>query len=193
MFHEPRQVFIFTMTLIHDIYLLFFSLVLNANTTKILITYHTTQQTVSERLKQGLLDQNLACYLLNESTPHSSSARANAVQWCDIFVIVISRSYQRTHFCMEALNYAKDLRKPMIAILAESTFQPYGALGVISASAIQSIVLSDDNSFGHAVSTIANSARTQKTAKANTVNVVDPSEVKMIYQYCYLKTLTYFI
>jgi hypothetical protein len=82
---------------------------------------------------------------------------------------------------VEALNYAKDMRKPIIAILAESTFRPYGALGAISASAMRSIVLTDDSSFGHAVSAIANSARTQVETKANAMNVTDPSQVKIIY------------
>ncbi len=159
-----------------------FHLVSSANITKILIASHSTQQTIGERLKQGLLDQNLSCYLLNESTPHSLTVRANAIQWCDVFIVVISRLYQRTSFCMEALNYAKDMRKPIIAILAERTFRPYGALGAISASAIQSIVLSDDNSFVHAVSDIANSARTQVIKKINTEeNVTDPSQVKLLY------------
>ena len=179
MFHKLRQVCEITIIFIHNTCL--FSLVSNSNTTKILIASHTTQQTISERLKQGLLDQNLACYLLNEYTPHSLSARANAVQWCDIFVVVICRLYQRTSFCMEALNYAKDMRKPIIAILAESTFRPYGALGAISASAMRSIVLTDDSSFGHVVSAIANSVRTQVATKANAINVTDPSQVKIIY------------
>ncbi len=131
-------------------------------------------------MRQGLLDQCLSCYLLNESTPHSLNARANAIQWCDVFVVVISRLYQRTAFCMEALNYAKDMRKPIIAVLAEPTFRPYGALGAILASAIRSIVLSDNSSFVHVISEITNSARTHGIKNANTVNVKYPSEVKMI-------------
>jgi len=83
---------------------------------------------------------------------------------------------------MEALNYAKDMNKPIIAILAERTFRPYGALGAISASAIRSIVLTDDNSFVHAVSDIANSARTQMIEKKNIEkNGIDPSQVKLLY------------
>jgi len=83
---------------------------------------------------------------------------------------------------MEALNYARDMDKTIIAILAERTFRPYGALGAISASAIRSIVLTDDNSFVHAVSDIANSARTQMIEKTNIEkNVTDPSQVKLLY------------
>ena len=118
--------------------------------------------------------------MLNESIPRSLSVRANAIQWCDVFVVVISRLYQRTSFCMEALNYAKDLRKPIIVVLAESTFRPYGALGAISASAIRSVVLSDDSSFVHVVSEITNSARSQVIKKVDTVNMKDPSTVRMI-------------
>jgi hypothetical protein len=164
--------------------LLFFHLVSSANTTKILIASHSTQQTISERLKQELLNQHLSCYLLNESTPHALHARANAIQWCDVFVVLISRLYQRTSFCMEALNYAKDMHKPIISILAERTFQPYGALGAISTSAIRSLVLSDDTTFVHVASNIASSVRTQVTKKTNDVNVTDPSQVKTLYYDC---------
>ncbi len=173
---------VFGLTLIFHLRLLFFfQVVSNANPARILIASHSTQQTISERLRQGILDQHLLCYLLNESTPHSLHTRANAIQWCDVFVVVISRLYQRTSFCMEALNYAKDMHKPIISILAERTFQSYGALGVISASAIRSIILSDDSSFVHVASDIANSVHTQMTKKTNAVNVTDPSQVKILY------------
>ncbi|UJR23954.1 hypothetical protein I4U23_026922 [Adineta vaga] len=149
----------------------------NSNTTKILIANHTTQQTISERLKQGLIDQSLQCYLLNEITPKSLDVRAKTIQWCDVFIVIISRLYQRTVFCMEALNYAKDQRKPIIAVLAEPTFRPYGALGAIVATAIHSTILSEDSSFVHIVSEITNCARTQIKPKANNVNVKDPSQI----------------
>ncbi|CAF1121320.1 unnamed protein product [Adineta steineri] len=149
----------------------------NTNTIQILIASHTSQQTISERLKQGLLNQSLSCDILNESKPHSLNARANAIQWCDVFVVVISRLYQRTSFCMEAINYAKDKRKPIIAVFAEPNFRPYGALGAILASAIRSIVLTDDSSFAHAISEIRKSTRTKVEKTTNTVNVKDPSEM----------------
>jgi hypothetical protein len=82
---------------------------------------------------------------------------------------------------MEALNYAKDMHKSIISVLAESNFQPYGALGAISASAIRSIVLHADSSFTHVVSDIAHSARTQATKETSVVNVIDPSQVKIRY------------
>ncbi|CAF1651887.1 unnamed protein product, partial [Adineta ricciae] len=145
----------------------------NNDTTKILIAHHTTQQNISERLKQGLIDQSLQCYLINENTPNSLDIRAKLVQWCDVFVVIISRLYQRTPFCMETLHYAKDVRKSVIAVLAEPNFCPYGALGAISASAIRSIVLSDDQSLIHAVSEITTSARTQIKKKPNTINIKD--------------------
>jgi hypothetical protein len=161
---------------------IFFSrLVPSTNTSKILIVSHTTQQKISERLRQGLLNQNLSCYLLNESTPHSLTVRANVIQWCDVFVVIISRLFQRTPFCMEALNYAKDMHTPIIAIYADRTFRPYGALGAITASAIRSIVLNDDNSFPHAVSDIANTAHAQTKKETDGANIIDESQVKILY------------
>ncbi|CAF4173901.1 unnamed protein product [Rotaria sp. Silwood2] len=54
---------------------------------------------------------------------------------------------------METINYTKDVHKPIIAILAESNFQPYGALGAISASAVRSIILADDDISGDVIET----------------------------------------
>ena len=77
---------------------------------------------------------------------------------------------------METINYAKDVRKPIITILAESNFQPYGALGAISVSAIRLIVLENDsiseNFITELLSTIANQ-RSTKSSK----NIVDPAKV----------------
>ena len=50
---------------------------------------------------------------------------------------------------MEALNYAKDIRKPTVSILAEPTFQPYGALGAIAASSLNCILIDDDKNNTH--------------------------------------------
>jgi hypothetical protein len=82
---------------------------------------------------------------------------------------------------MEAINYAKDRRKPIITIFVEATFRPYGALGAITASAIKSIVLKDDGAFVHAVSEITYTARTQIIKSTNTVNAKEPLQVKMVY------------
>ncbi len=134
-------------------------------------------------MRQGLLNQNLSCYLLNEITPHSLTVRANAIQWCDVFVVIISRLYQRTPFCMEALNYAKDMHKPIVAIYADHTFRPYSALGAITASAIRSIILNDDSSFPHAVSDTTNTAHAQAKDTTDRANIIDESQVKMWYFY----------
>lgn len=82
---------------------------------------------------------------------------------------------------MEALIYAKDMRKPVVAIFAERTFRPYGALGAITASATRSIVLKDDSSLAHAASDIAIIAHAQATKKTDTVNITDPLQVTILY------------
>lgn len=157
----------------------YYFLVSVENKTKILIASHSTQQTISERLQQGLLEQGVFCYLLNENTPHSLSARANAIQWCDVFIVISSRLYQRTYFCMEALKYAKDRQKTIVAILGERSFRPYGALGCISASALRSIVINDDTGFEHVMSQIINSACTDLTKVRDDSRFMHPSQVKI--------------
>jgi hypothetical protein len=143
----------------------------------VLITCHNSQQNIAEQLRKDLNNKNFTCYIVNETTPQSIIARANLIRWCDVFIVIISRMYQQTFFCMETINYAKDLRKPIIAILAESDFQPYGALGAISASAVRSIVLGNDGVSEKVVAQVFNIISTQKNKKKNVKNVVDSATV----------------
>lgn len=107
----------------------------------ILISCHSEQEKIAETLIQSLgQGDQFLCHLITERTPQSLSARANRVRWSDIFIVLISRAYQRTPFCMETIHYAKDVSKLVIAILVQTTFQPYGALGAIAASAVGSFV-----------------------------------------------------
>ncbi len=144
----------------------------------VLITCHSHQQNIAEQLRQSLTNKNFTCYISNETTPQSIVARANLVRWCDVFIVIISRMYQRTFFCMEMINYAKDVRRPIIAIMAESIFQPYGALGAISASAVRSIALGNDGISENVVTQLSNIIPSQKGKKRNAKNVVDPATVR---------------
>lgn len=71
--------------------------------------------------------------------------RATIIQSCDVFIALISRPYHRTFACMEALSYAKDLRKPILCISLDPYFRPYGSLGALCAMSIQSLVLDRSN------------------------------------------------
>jgi hypothetical protein len=125
------------------------------NLVHILLASHSSLRSVSEQIRQDLQKDGFSCHVIDESTPRSLSNRAELIQWCGLFVVMINRDYQRTFSCMETLNYAKDIRKPIVSILAEATFRPYGALGAISGSAIQSIVMKEESSVSRALSKIA--------------------------------------
>jgi len=143
----------------------------------VVITCHSSQQNIAERLRTSLTNKNFTIYIVNETTPQSIVARANLIRWCDVFIVIISRMYQRTLLCMETINYAKDLHKPIITILGESNYQPYGALGAISASAVGSIVLGNDGVSENVVAQLSNIISMQKNKKKNSKNVVDPATV----------------
>ena len=137
----------------------------------VLISCHTDQANIREQLPRAFA-------VIDESTPDSLSARANLVRWCDVFVVIISRAYQRTPFCMETINYAKDVRKPVIAVLAEPEFQPYGALGAICASAIRYLVLDRDGISQNVVAELSNAISAQQSKKKSTKGVIDPAQVR---------------
>jgi hypothetical protein len=85
--------------------------------------------------------------------------------------------YQQTPFCMETINYAKDVRRPIVAIFAESNFQPHGALGAISASAVRSIALENDGISEKVIAQLTNVISSQKNKKRDAKNVLDPEKV----------------
>ena len=75
----------------------------------VLITCHTDQQSIAEQLQKCFTNKQHICFILTNTTPESIIARANLIRWCDVFIVIISRKYQQTHFCMETINYAKDV------------------------------------------------------------------------------------
>lgn len=77
---------------------------------------------------------------------------------------------------METINYAKDFRKPIVALLTELNFQPYGALGAISAGAVKSMTIQNDGVSANLVTQLANTLSTQKPKKP-AKNVTDPAKV----------------
>ena len=143
----------------------------------VVISCHSDQQKISEQLEKALRQQNVPCYIINESTPQSLSARSNLIRWSDVFIVLISRSYQRTYYCLETISYAKDVRKPVVSLLAESTFQPYGALGAIAASSIRSIVLGNEGISQNLLSEISNTIAGQTNKNKAGNNIVEPSQV----------------
>ena len=146
----------------------------------VVISCHSDQKNLAEQLRKGLSNKNFACYIVNEISPQSIIARANLIRWCDVFIVVNSRSYQRTLFCLETINYVKDVRKPIVAFLGERNFEPYGGLGALSAGAVGSFVLDKDGVSENTISQLANAIATQKNTKKTAKNVVDPSKVGIV-------------
>lgn len=142
----------------------------------VLVSCHSHQQNISEQLLISLREKNVSCYIINENTPQSLSARANLIRWCNVFIVIISRSYQRTFYCLETISYAKDVRKPVVSLLAELDFQPYGALGAISASSIRSMVLGNDGISENLLAELSNTISAQANQKKAGNNIVDPAK-----------------
>ncbi|CAF3343621.1 unnamed protein product [Rotaria sp. Silwood2] len=50
----------------------------------VLITCHSNQQNIAEKLRKGFADHNFACYIITDTTPPSIVARANLIRWCNL-------------------------------------------------------------------------------------------------------------
>ena len=140
-------------------------------TMNVLISCHSSQEKISETLVKSLRHEQFSCYLITEKTPQSLTSRANLIRWSDIFIVMISRAYQRTPFCMETINYAKDVSKLVVAILTQTTFQPYGALGAIAASAIQLFALNEEEISENFIGQLKKTISTQTIRKKGPANV----------------------
>ncbi|CAF1524797.1 unnamed protein product [Rotaria magnacalcarata] len=159
------------------LYILVIIILICLVTINVLISCHHNEKDVAEQLSKQLTNLNFTCYTLTDATPSSIVARANLVRWSDVFISLISRSYQRTFFCMETISYAKYNFKPIVAILAESNFQPYGALGVISAGAVHTMLLHDNDISEDLLAQLSNTISNQKINE-NNKNVTDPAKME---------------
>lgn len=148
------------------------------NQRRILLSYHSHRQTIVEQFSQGFIKDGFACHLIDENQPKLLNIRAQLIQWCDFYFVFVDRNNHRTYSCMEALTYAKDIHKPIISVLIEPTFQPYGALGAISASAIHSSVVKDSQTIPEIIREVSNFVGNQSKMKSDsTRNTDDPLKV----------------
>lgn len=158
------------------------SSVSNANKTRILISYHSNRQAIGEQLSHAWTKEGCWCHVLDENTPEFLNTRAALIQWCDFYVLLIDRNYHRAYSCMEALTYAKDIRKSFLSILVEPTFEPYGALGAISASALHSTVLQNSQALAQIAQETSDFMKNQMKSKTDEkTDSHDPLEVSLIF------------
>ncbi|CAM4777556.1 unnamed protein product, partial [Rotaria magnacalcarata] len=78
------------------LYILVIIILICLVTINVLISCHHNEKDVAEQLSKQLTNLNFTCYTLTDATPSSIVARANLVRWSDVFISLISRSYQRT-------------------------------------------------------------------------------------------------
>lgn len=144
---------------------------------RIVISAHSSHRQIAENLRNLFLNQKFLTFNIDETSPKNLSARANLIRWCDIFVVFVARCYHRTFNCMEALNYAKDVRRPILSLLVEPNFRAYGALGAIAASSISSFVIDDEHQLANIETQMINSILSRAKDRKPARNVKQPSEV----------------
>ncbi|KAI9340880.1 hypothetical protein BDR26DRAFT_1007362 [Obelidium mucronatum] len=125
------------------------------------IVYHPASSAKAAHEIESLLklDTRNIVHKLTPSAPKNLPHRAALISNCDLIIVIATRTFQRTPQCLELIHFAKDRRKPMLAVLHpvtindlrefEEEYKPYGALGAILASfAGNWVSLEDQESFG---------------------------------------------
>ena len=98
----------------------------------ILLSTHSQYKSLCTKIAAALPSAVYDVVIIDENSPQALAEREEAVRWCAMFVIVGSVRYQRDPYCLEMANYAKTIRKPIITILAQNKYKPFGAIGAIS-------------------------------------------------------------
>ena len=111
----------------------------------VLISYNSDSISEVNCLKDQLKPFDFNIYLINESDPSQISIRCNLVKKCDSFIVITSRGFQKNNFCMELVNYAKDLKKPIFVLNKQISFRPFGALGAIIVGCAQNEIIEFEN------------------------------------------------
>ena len=99
---------------------------------RVVISNHSQQNDLSENLVKSLQSTSCDVITINEYFPEEVKHREQAIRWCEMFVVVASVRYQRHTYCLELANYAKTIRKPIITILGQTNYKPFGTLGAIA-------------------------------------------------------------
>lgn len=111
----------------------------------VLISYNSDSISEVNYLNDQLKPFDFNIYLINESDPSQISIRCNLVKKCDSFIVITSRGFQKNNFCMELVNYAKDLKKPIFVFNKKISFRPFGALGAIIVGCAQNEIIEFEN------------------------------------------------
>ena len=98
----------------------------------VLISFHSKNYEKAQEVGSIIRDHGYSVFLVSEGSPFSLGLREQSVQWCDVFVIIATFNYQRSPYCVELANYAKDKKKPVVSLLAQPNYSPSGSVGAIS-------------------------------------------------------------
>ncbi|KAK3749690.1 hypothetical protein QZH41_014968, partial [Actinostola sp. cb2023] len=141
-----------------------------ASSGNILLSFHSKNYDKANELRSLLRENHFEVFLISEGSPAALHLREQSVQWCDLFVLIATFNYQRSPYCVELANYAKDKKKPVVSLVAQPNFSPFGSIGAIS--------LAWGISVHHVHTTQANNDQLLEAVKLK-MSGVQPSEVAM--------------
>lgn len=107
----------------------------------IIITFHSSDVNIAYYLvdifKKSSLDQ---IYLVDEQKPVNIETRYEYLNKSSVLIVLCSRKYLHEGFCMELINFGRDLNKDIFSINTSTFFRPYGALGAIIAGSGRQLI-----------------------------------------------------
>lgn len=107
----------------------------------IVITFHSSEINTAhylvDILKKSSLDQ---IYLVDELKPVNIETRSEYLRKSSVLIVLCSRKFQNERYCMELVNFGRDLKKDIFSINTSIHFRPYGALGAIIAGSGRQLI-----------------------------------------------------
>ena len=123
---------------------------------RVVISNHSQHKALCEKIAEALRTASHDIITVDESFPQLLKLREQAIRWCEVFVLVASVTYQRDPYCLELANYAKTIRKPIVTVLGQSNYQPYGSIGAISVAGAAIIDFTMKEDFDRAFECLKN-------------------------------------
>jgi len=115
----------------------------------IMLSYNWFSQKLVVKIKDALEAAGYKVWIdLNEMKGSTLEAMAKAVEQCSVFCMVISRRYKESVNCRAEAEYAFQLHKPIVPLMAEQGYKADGWLGALLGSKLwydftQAITLGD--------------------------------------------------
>eukprot|EP00299_Pterocystis_sp_00344_P019513 c9671_g1_i1.p1 GENE.c9671_g1_i1~~c9671_g1_i1.p1 ORF type:complete len:656 (+),score=159.35 c9671_g1_i1:34-1968(+) len=133
---------------------------------RIVLLCHQKDEILGQQLLESF-SSNVDIRLVSDISPCDLQQRAQLVENATCVIVLATIRVQRSKFCMEIVNYARVLKKPLWVAIGQQNFEPSSALGAICSVGRATVYVTPD--------TVAEQAQ---TLEASILNAFPPESIR---------------